>query len=187
MAQANYVSNAIRALITGASAKPSTNSVRSAHAEFVTAVAKYLPWPIPLIAETTDLEDRADHLNTALNALLVHVAAVLDDVAQNVPGTLDLRQIEALLSEPHVRRDWHHPARSRRYGREGRMSPRSKPADRRYFIGGSDTRIIIDDSPVALVRLWPVQAAHASFVAARGLEPSRPVPAPPTLSTAAST
>jgi hypothetical protein len=81
MAQANCVSNAIRALITGASAKPSTNSVRSAHAEFVTAVAKHPPWPIPLIADTTDLEDRADHLNTALNALSVYVAAVLDDVA----------------------------------------------------------------------------------------------------------
>ena len=34
------------------------------------------------------------------------------------------------------------------------MSPRSKPADRRYFIGGSDARIIMSDDEAALVRLW---------------------------------
>ena len=34
------------------------------------------------------------------------------------------------------------------------MSPRSKPADRRYFIGGSDARIIMGDDEDALLRLW---------------------------------
>jgi predicted phage-related endonuclease len=29
-----------------------------------------------------------------------------------------------------------------------------KPADRRYFIGGSDARIIMGDDEVALIRLW---------------------------------
>ena len=48
MAQADYVSNAIRALITGAGAKPSTNPVRAAHAEFVATLAGHPPWPIPL-------------------------------------------------------------------------------------------------------------------------------------------
>jgi len=99
MAQAGYVSNAIRALITGAGAKPSTNPVRAAHAEFVAAVAEHPPWPIPLYADATDLEDRADHLNRVLNALSVYVTAILDDTAQNVPGGLDLRQIDALLSD----------------------------------------------------------------------------------------
>ena len=68
MAQAGYVTNAIRALITGAGAKPSTNPVRAAHAEFVTALAGQPPWPIPLFADATDLEDRADHLKKVLNA-----------------------------------------------------------------------------------------------------------------------
>ena len=34
------------------------------------------------------------------------------------------------------------------------MSPKIKPADRRYFIGGSDTRIIMGDDEGALNRLW---------------------------------
>ena len=34
------------------------------------------------------------------------------------------------------------------------MSPRSKPADRRRFIGGSDARIIMGDDEAALIRLW---------------------------------
>src|SRR5271169_4828044 len=99
MAQADYVSNAIRALITGAGAKPSTNPVRAAHAQFVAAVAEHPPWPIPIYAYASDLEDRADHLKTVLNALSVYVTSILDDTAQNVPGGLDLRQIDALLSD----------------------------------------------------------------------------------------
>ncbi len=99
MAQADYVSNAVRALITGAGAKPSTNPVRTAHAEFVATLAGHPPWPIPLDSGPTDLEDRADHLKKVLNALSVYVTAVLDDTAQNVPGGLDLRSIDALLSD----------------------------------------------------------------------------------------
>jgi predicted phage-related endonuclease len=34
------------------------------------------------------------------------------------------------------------------------MSLRFKPADRRYFIGGSDARIILGDDEGALLRLW---------------------------------
>jgi len=34
------------------------------------------------------------------------------------------------------------------------MSPRLKPADRRYFIGGSDARIIMGNDEAALLRLW---------------------------------
>jgi peptide subunit release factor 1 (eRF1) len=99
MAQAEHVSNAIRALITGANEKPPTNPVRAAHADFVTALAGLPPRPIPLFAYATDLEDRAEHLKKVLDALSVYLTAVLDDTAQNVPGGLDLRQIDALLSD----------------------------------------------------------------------------------------
>jgi predicted phage-related endonuclease len=34
------------------------------------------------------------------------------------------------------------------------MSPRSKAADRRSFIGGSDVRVIMGDDEAALIRLW---------------------------------
>jgi predicted phage-related endonuclease len=37
---------------------------------------------------------------------------------------------------------------------EGGMTLRIKPADRRYFIGGSDARIIMGDDEAALLRLW---------------------------------
>jgi hypothetical protein len=99
MAQADYVSNAVRALITGARAKPPTDPVRAAHAEFVGTLAGNPPWPILLYADASDLEDRADHLEKVLDAVLVYVTAILDDTAQNVPGGLDLRQIDALLSD----------------------------------------------------------------------------------------
>ncbi len=97
MAQADYVSNAVRALITGAGAKLPTNPIRVAHAEFVATLAGHPPWPIPLDPDATDLEDRADHLKKVLSALSVYVTAILDDTAQNVPGGLDLRHIDALL------------------------------------------------------------------------------------------
>ena len=99
MAQADYVSNAVRALITGAGAKPSTNPIRVAYAEFVATLAGHPLWSIPLNPDATDLEDRADHLKKVLNALSVYLSAILDDTAQNVPGGLDLRQIDAILSD----------------------------------------------------------------------------------------
>ena len=100
MAQAEYVSNAIRALITGASEKLSTATpVRVAHSEFIATLAGHLPRPIPLEADALDLEDRADHLNTVLSALSVYVTVILDDTTQNVPGSLDLRDAEGLLAD----------------------------------------------------------------------------------------
>jgi hypothetical protein len=96
MAQADDVSNVIGSRIPAANAKPSTNPVRAAHAEFVTAVAQHAPWPMPLFADASDLEDRADHLKKVLNALSVYVTTILDDTAQNVPGG---RRVDALLSD----------------------------------------------------------------------------------------
>ena len=99
MAQADYVTNAIRAPITDASAKPSANPVQAAYAEFVAALAGHPPRPIPVYADAIDLEDRADHLSKVLDALSAYLTAILDDTAQNVPGGLDLRQVDALLSD----------------------------------------------------------------------------------------
>src|SRR5437667_6303441 len=41
------------------------------------------------------------------------------------------------------------------------MIPRFKPADRRYFIGGSDARIIMGNDEAALVRLWREKRGEA--------------------------
>ena len=62
-------------------------------------MAGHPSWPIPLYDDAGDLEDRADHLSNVLNAVPVYVTAILDDTAQNVPGGLDLRHIDALLSD----------------------------------------------------------------------------------------
>jgi hypothetical protein len=75
------------------------NPVRAAHAEFIAAVAEHPPLPIPVDADPIDLEDRAEHLEKVLRALSVYVAVILDDTAQNVPGGLDLRDVEAILAD----------------------------------------------------------------------------------------
>jgi len=80
-------------------AEASTGPVGAAHADFVRAVAGHPPRPIPLEAGALDLEDRADHLGKVLSALSAYVAVVLDDTAQNVPGRLDLRDTEGVLTD----------------------------------------------------------------------------------------
>jgi hypothetical protein len=97
MAQADYVTSAIRTLITGGSANPSTNAARTAYAEFIADLSRHPPRSIPLGPEAVDLEDRVDHLNRVLTALSAYLTAILVDTAQNIPGGLDLRQIDALL------------------------------------------------------------------------------------------
>jgi hypothetical protein len=99
MAQAGYVTNAVRPLITGADSKPSTNRVHTAHADFVAVLAAHPPRPIPVGVNAADLEDRGDHLDKVLTALAIYLTAILEDTAQNVPGGLDLRYIDALLSD----------------------------------------------------------------------------------------
>ena len=57
------------------------------------------PRPIPIDADALDLEGRADHLEKVLDALSVYVAVVLDDTAQNISRSLDLRDAEGVLAD----------------------------------------------------------------------------------------
>jgi hypothetical protein len=98
MVQAEYVTSAIRTLITGGSA-PSTNAARTAYAGFIADLSGHPPRSIPLNPDAVDLKDRVDHLNRVLTALSAYLTAILDDTAQNVPGGLGLRQIDALPSD----------------------------------------------------------------------------------------
>jgi hypothetical protein len=77
----------------------SAGPVGAAHTDFVRAVAGHPPRTIPLDADALDLEDRADHLGKVLGALSAYVAVVLDDTTQNVPGRLDLPNIEGVLAD----------------------------------------------------------------------------------------
>jgi hypothetical protein len=82
-----------------AGAGPPPSAVCAAHAEFVAALAGAPPRTIPIDADAIDLEDRADHLSKVLSALSVYLAVILDDTAQNVPGRLDLPDVEAHLAD----------------------------------------------------------------------------------------
>jgi hypothetical protein len=91
MAQADFVSNAVRALITGVGSKPPASRVRLAHAEFSATFAGDPPWPILLYADASDLEGRTDHLKKVLVAASVDLRqmdALLSDLTSDVTGTI---------------------------------------------------------------------------------------------------
>jgi hypothetical protein len=98
MAQADYVPKPIRALITGASPKPSTNPIRAAHAQCVGALVENPPRPIPVYADAIDLQHRAKHVKGVRPALSIYLTAILDAAAQNVPGGLDLCHVDGVFS-----------------------------------------------------------------------------------------
>jgi hypothetical protein len=79
--------------------KQSTSLAPVAHAEFVAALAGHPPRSIPVDTDAIDLEDRADHLGKLFRALSVYLTLILDDTAQNVPGRLDLPNVEGILSD----------------------------------------------------------------------------------------
>jgi hypothetical protein len=103
MAQAELVSIAGRARITGGHPKPSTapvgSPVRTAYAEFLAALGEHPPRPIPIVADSIDLQDRADHLNEVFRGLAGYLTVILDDTAQNTPGGLDLCDAGAILAD----------------------------------------------------------------------------------------
>ena len=89
MAQADYVTNAIRALSTGAKPEPSTNPV---------GVACTVTPFFQLRPHAVDPEDGADRLGKVLTALSDSLNAILDDSELVVPGGLSFRPIYTLLS-----------------------------------------------------------------------------------------
>jgi hypothetical protein len=101
MAQADYLTSAIRAFITGASAKPSTTPIRAADADFIPRPAGRPPRPIPLHSHAVDdLEDRLDHLEKVFTASSAYMVAILSGTAENAPGGLDFCQVDGLLPGP---------------------------------------------------------------------------------------
>ena len=150
MTQADYLTNAIRALITGAKPEPSTNPVGVASTVTAANAAGHATPFFQLRPRAVDPEDGADRLGKVLTALSASLNAILDNSERVVPGGLSFRPIYTLLSGLDSRP----PARCRMCGIGGRMTQRFKPIDRRYFIGGSDARIIMGDDEAALLRLW---------------------------------
>lgn len=97
MAQADCLTSAIRAFITGATAKTSTDPIRAAVADFIGRLAGHPPRPIPLDPHAVDLEDRLDHLEKVFTASWACMITILSGTAENVPGGLDL--VDGLISD----------------------------------------------------------------------------------------
>src|SRR5215213_8616693 len=95
MAQAEHVTTAIPAPITGASTK--SPSIQAAHAALLSALAENPPRAIP--TRSSDLEHRAEHLEKLLGQVPSYLAEILDDTAENVPGGLELQYIKGALSD----------------------------------------------------------------------------------------
>lgn len=91
--------------MTSAVAKRNTSAhhlhfvVESAHRHLVSALTRRRPWPIPINPHPLDFADHSGYCQEVLAALSGYLIVILDDAAQNVPGGLDLRQIDALLCD----------------------------------------------------------------------------------------
>ena len=96
-----------------------------------------------------------------LAAISGYLEAVLDDTAQNIPGGIDRRQIEALLSDLTSEVSGALQNAAYDLAGEGAVSSKRKPEGRRHFIGGSDARIIMGKDEAALVRLWREKRGEA--------------------------
>jgi hypothetical protein len=98
MAQAERITTAIRELMSRGEPSRST-SPRSAHTEFIAALAGNAPHAIHSKATAEDLERRAEHLQRVFTALHVYVTLIADS-AQNFPGsTLDRRYLDSLFQQ----------------------------------------------------------------------------------------
>ncbi len=71
----------------------------AAHAQVLAALGARPPRALPIWPQAGDVEDRREYLRGVLEAMHAYLRAVLEDVAQNVPRDLDLRQIEALCCD----------------------------------------------------------------------------------------
>jgi hypothetical protein len=98
MAQAERITTAICELMSRGE-PPRSTSPRSAHTEFIAALAGNAPHAIHSKATAEDLERRAEHLQRVFTALHVYVTLIADS-AQNFPGsTLDRRYLDSLFQQ----------------------------------------------------------------------------------------
>jgi hypothetical protein len=101
MAEAEYITTAIRELMSRGRPPKSTSPVRLAHTEFVASLAGNRARPICADVDSEDLDGRADHLEKVFAALHVYLTAIIADMARDVPGgALDRHYLDNLF------RDW---------------------------------------------------------------------------------
>jgi hypothetical protein len=99
MAQADHVPSPIRRPSIRGTGTPSTSPVQTAHAGFIAYLTSRPPRAIPVDPYPYVLVDRAEHVKGLFTAISGYLEAVVDDTAQNIPGGIDRRQIDALLAD----------------------------------------------------------------------------------------
>jgi hypothetical protein len=96
MAQAERITTAIRELMSRGE-PPRSTSPRSAHTEFIAALAGNAPHAIHSKATAEDLERRAEHLQRVFTALHVYVTLIADSDFPR--STLDRRYLDSLFQQ----------------------------------------------------------------------------------------
>lgn len=86
MAQAAPITTAILQLMSRGRSPNSTSPARQAHSELVAALAVNVPHAIHAGSSADDLDGRAKHLEKVFGALHAHLAVVIGDTAENLPG-----------------------------------------------------------------------------------------------------
>ena len=99
MAQADHVRSPICGPSIRETPRSSTSPIEVAHADFIADLTRRPPRAIPVDPCPSALEDRAEHVKGLFTGISGYLEALLDDAGQNVPGGLDRRQIDALLSD----------------------------------------------------------------------------------------
>jgi len=98
MAQAAGITTAIRQLMSRGRPPKSTSPVRSAHSEFIAALAGNIPRPIYGGANPDDLDARSNYLEYLFGALNAYLDIVIRDTVQSVPsGALDPSYLDRVL------------------------------------------------------------------------------------------
>lgn len=79
---------------------PGFSTAEEAHTGLIERLAVLKPYRILYIADARDLEERAEHLQQILGAVLDHVGAIVADTSHVAPGgSIDRKYLLGLISD----------------------------------------------------------------------------------------
>jgi len=98
MARADLSSITNRA--PGARPAPTFSTVEEAHTDLIERLVASKPYRILYIADAQDLEERAEHLQQILGAVLDYVGAIVSDTSHVAPGgSIDRKYLLGMISD----------------------------------------------------------------------------------------
>jgi hypothetical protein len=79
---------------------PAFSTVEEAHTGLIERLAVLKPYRILYIADARDIEERAEHLQQVLGAMLDYVGAIVADTSHVAPGgSIDRKYLLGLISD----------------------------------------------------------------------------------------